>query len=70
MERALVEVAPDDDGWTIRIAGYAIARELDMITAIQEASRFARQRHVATGRPTGVRVRSTAGDEMVVGACG
>ncbi|MEZ0471805.1 hypothetical protein [Luteimonas salinilitoris] len=70
MERALVEVARDDDGWTIRIAGHEIARGLEMIAAIQEASRFARQRHVATGRPTGVRVKSIAGDEMLVGTCG
>ncbi|MDH5824333.1 hypothetical protein QFW77_15260 [Luteimonas sp. RD2P54] len=70
MERILIAVEPDEGGWRIQLAGIVIARNLDKVVAIDKAADLARERHAATGTPTGVHVRMTCGDGVMVGLNG
>ncbi len=70
MQRALIDVEPDDTGWCIQIAEHAVARNIDKLSAMHRASEIARDCHENTGVPTGVRVRMLCGDEVLIGLCG
>jgi hypothetical protein len=70
MERTLIAVEPDERGWCIRIAGVTLEHNLGKRTALEKASGLARERHTATGVPTGVHVRMLCGDGVMVDAHG
>ena len=70
MERALIAVEPDVQGWQVHIAGYEVVRNIDKFSAIQRATERARDCYESIGVPSGVRVRMLCGDNVMVGICG
>lgn len=71
MQRELVEVCPDIEGWRV------LGREVDFrhpydtkFQAIQHASSIAAARHKKTRRATGVSVETPSGTAMLVACCG
>ena len=70
MERALIAVEPDEQGWQVRIADYEVLRNTDKFSAIQRATELARDCYESIGVPSGVRVRMLCGDNVMVGSCG
>lgn len=70
MERALVAVEPDEQGWQVRIEDHPVARNIDKFTAMQKAANIARDCHESMGLPTGVLVRMVGGDDVLIGKCG
>ena len=70
MERALVTVVPDDNGWQVRIDQHSVVCNLDKLTAMQRAANIARDCHESMGLPTGVLVRMANGEDILIGKCG
>lgn len=70
MERVLIAVEPDEHGWRVQLAGITLERNLEQLTAIGRADDLARERHDATGAPTGVHVRMRCGDGVMLGLHG
>lgn len=71
MERELIEVCPDADGWRV------LGRDTDFkrvhftkFQAIQHASTLAVARHKNTGRSPGVSVATPSGRSLTVTLCG
>lgn len=70
MDRMLIAVEPDQPGWKIRVGSCLFERNLEKLVAIERATGLARDRHRATGVPTGVHVRTLCGDGVLVGLHG
>lgn len=71
MQRELIQVCPDAEGWRV------LARDTDFervhftkFQAIQHASTLAVARHKNTGRSTGVSVATPSGRAVMVALCG
>lgn len=70
MERILIGIEPDEHGWRIQLAGAILERNLEQPAALGRADDLARERHAATGIPTGVHVRMLCGDDVMLGMHG
>jgi hypothetical protein len=70
MERALVAVERDGQGWRVSIGGHAVDCHPDKLTAMQRATDIARDCYESLGLPTGVKVRMGCGSEVMIGKCG
>ena len=70
MERTLLYVAPAEGCWQVTLANEVLGSHQARHAAIDLAMRFARNRHEATGEPTGVVAPICNGEVVVLEECG
>lgn len=66
MSRTLLNVEPAEHGWKVSLRNLLLDQKSNKFAAIEAASAHALERHVATGKPTGVRVHMNCGESVLV----
>jgi hypothetical protein len=66
MERIIVSVAPESNGWRIECAERTPIVLKELQSAIVKASHIARDENRSRGMPTAVKVKMTCGDGVMM----